>query len=328
MEQKRLRNNFIEFLKEKYNYARPDIMASNVFYVWHHNIGMDFWDIFETEESMQTAKMLLLKRFEESGRKNPKGHADVHYGCWKKFKEFIEQQDSIEPSTDRAFESCDDMRDFCETSLTFDLPGVIDNLRLKRKLFHSEADFQFALAWEIQTQYPEASVRLEYCPKEIPEMHIDVIVELDGNVYPIELKYKTLKFEALIDEEVYALKSHGAQDIGKYDCLIDIQRLEQCSQVLNRFKYGYVIWLTNDPSYWSTPKRKGTVAEEFTIHDGVCKCGDMAWASHTGAGTQKGREAPVSLKNEYLIHWKDYGRISDGRAGKLRYVLMRVERPD
>ena len=90
MDYKQLRDNFIAFLKENYHYARPEVMASNVFYVWHNDIGMDFWDIFATEESMRRAKELLLLRFEETGRKDPKGHAAVHYGCWKKFKEFLE----------------------------------------------------------------------------------------------------------------------------------------------------------------------------------------------------------------------------------------------
>ena len=89
LNQKELRANFINFLKQNYNYARPEIMASNVFYAWHNDIGMNFWDIFKTEESMLLAKDLLIKKFEEVGRKDPKGHAGVHYGCWKKFREFL-----------------------------------------------------------------------------------------------------------------------------------------------------------------------------------------------------------------------------------------------
>ena len=92
MEYKQLRHNFITFLRENYHYARPEIMASNVFYVWHNDIGMDFWDIFESEESMERGKELLTRRFEEIGRKNPKGHASVHYGCWKKFKAFLDAE--------------------------------------------------------------------------------------------------------------------------------------------------------------------------------------------------------------------------------------------
>ena len=91
MNQKELRYDFIRYLQENYAYARPDIMASNVFYAWRHYIGMYFWEIFRTEESMQSAQKFLIHHFEETGRKDPKGHAGVHYGCWQKFKEFLER---------------------------------------------------------------------------------------------------------------------------------------------------------------------------------------------------------------------------------------------
>ena len=155
-------------------------------------------------------------------------------------------------------------------------------------------------------------------------MHIDIVVELDDKVYPIELKYKTLKLDCPIEGEYYNLKSHGAQDIGKYDCLLDIQRMEQCRKILSRFECGFTIWLANDPLYWMPAKKPGTMAEEFTLHEGVCKSGIMRWAAHTSAGTQKGREEPISLHGSYSIHWRDYSQISETRAGKLRYVLLSI----
>ncbi len=216
-------------------------------------------------------------------------------------------------------------RQLANNTLELDLVLVMENLRYKRQLFHSEADFQFALAWEIQTLYSDAVVRLEYCPKEAPHMHIDIIVERNGKVYPIELKYKTLEMDCSIEGEGYNLKSHGAQDIGKYDCLLDIQRLEQCSEILPRFDCGFVIWLTNDPLYWKAPRKAGTMAEAFTLHDGVCKNGTMSWAPHTGAGTRKGRENPIFLRHSYIIRWRDYSLVSDTRAGKLRYAILPIK---
>ena len=86
---KSLRQEFIHYLKAHYNYARPDIMGSNVLYVYYHDIGIPFDAIFVSEASMESAKELLTIHFEQIGRKNPKGHAGVHYGCWKKFREFL-----------------------------------------------------------------------------------------------------------------------------------------------------------------------------------------------------------------------------------------------
>lgn len=45
---------------------------------------------------------------------------------------------------------------------TLDIEKCMKSLSEKRPIFHSEADFQFALAWEIQKEYPKANVRLEY----------------------------------------------------------------------------------------------------------------------------------------------------------------------
>lgn len=43
-----------------------------------------------------------------------------------------------------------------------DITKVIDCIKEKRMVFYSEADFQFAFAWEIKSIYPEVNVRLEY----------------------------------------------------------------------------------------------------------------------------------------------------------------------
>lgn len=85
-----LRQEFIQYLKTHYSYARPDIMASNVLYAYYNDIGIPFRQIFADEQAMKHARELLITHFEEKGRKDPKGHASVHYGCWIKFKEFLE----------------------------------------------------------------------------------------------------------------------------------------------------------------------------------------------------------------------------------------------
>jgi len=87
--QKELRLDFIAYLEQHYDYARPANMASNVFYAWHNDIGMPFSEIFDTESSMLAAKELLIKKFIRVGRKSPNGHATVHYVCWEKFRKFL-----------------------------------------------------------------------------------------------------------------------------------------------------------------------------------------------------------------------------------------------
>ena len=81
-----------------------------------------------------------------------------------------------------------------------DIYAAIELLSYKRKIFHSEADFQFALAWEIQELNPTCHVRLEYVPAAIvPTMHIDIFVHQKSEMIPIELKYlkKRIKYQKL-----------------------------------------------------------------------------------------------------------------------------------
>ena len=75
----------------------------------------------------------------------------------------------------------------------FDIDRCLFSLQKKRPIFHSEADFQFALSWEIKSHYPDANVRLEYCPSIPPNVHIDILLFYCNETISIELKYKTAK---------------------------------------------------------------------------------------------------------------------------------------
>ncbi len=206
-----------------------------------------------------------------------------------------------------------------------DLLPIIEILRQKRLLFHSEADFQFALAWEIQKELPTADIRLEYPPESAPNKYIDILVRNDGCSYPIELKYKTKKLSATVGGEKFLLKNHGAQDIGAYDCIKDIYRVESFADKLDGFKCGYILWLTNDPYYWNAPNNANAGYAAFSIHHGAKKYGAMNWGSHLGAGTTNGREDELILSGEYEIAWNDYSDLGV-KPGFFKYALMRVER--
>lgn len=206
----------------------------------------------------------------------------------------------------------------------FDLELCMSNLKRKRAIFHSEADFQFALAWEIQLAYPEANIRLEYCPSSAPSMHIDIIVFYSGKVYPIELKYKTHNLNLTHSNETYALKNHGAHDIGKYDCLLDVQRVEFLSHTIPSYVTGYTVWLTNEHLYWEPPTKANAMCISFTIHEGIKKHGSLGWAPNTGAGTKKGREKEITLVGDYPIHWAEYSNITAQKYGEFRYAIVEI----
>lgn len=188
------------------------------------------------------------------------------------------------------------------------IQDVLLTLKQKRKVFHSEADFQFAFAWELQAALPSARIRLEYCPSYRKDMHIDIFVSDENGTYPIELKYKSKKVEIPDNGEVFNLKEHSAQDCGRYDFLRDIWRLEQVKQNDEQFQTGYAIMLSNDPSYWIEP-RFSTVDAAFRIYDGRVVSGTLDWAEGTSEGTKKGRTKPIALIGSYTIGWEPFSDL-------------------
>lgn len=204
-----------------------------------------------------------------------------------------------------------------------DIQTAINNLKQKHKIFHSEADFQFSMAWELQQILPDAKVRLEYCPPFAREMHIDIYVIDENRTYPIELKYKTKTIETIVDNEYFNLKNHGAQDLGRYDFLYDICRIERMKKLDKQFRQGFAIILTNDSAYWKPPASNNTVDVSFRIHEGRLASGNLNWTKNAGVGTIKGRDS-FELQNEYEIKWHSFSRIEE-KFGEFNYCLIEVK---
>ena len=202
---------------------------------------------------------------------------------------------------------------------------AIESLIAKRKIFHSEADLQFAFAWEIQLLNPSAQVRLEYSPASIsPTMHIDIVIQLNDEIIPIELKYLKKKLQHQENDEQFILRDNGAQDISRYDILKDLQRIERLKQDLAGVKCGYALVLSNDPSYWKTSLNRNTIDREFRLDDGKTITGRLVWGVNAGPGTMKGREMPIDISGQYSIMWKDYSQLNDTASGIFRYLLLTV----
>jgi hypothetical protein len=45
--------------------------------------------------------------------------------------------------------------------MIFEVAEILSRLAKKRPIFHSEADFQHALAWEVRGMHADADIRLE-----------------------------------------------------------------------------------------------------------------------------------------------------------------------
>lgn len=206
----------------------------------------------------------------------------------------------------------------------FEVHDFMTGLSRSRPIFHSEADFQHSIESLIQETMPEYPVHLMYqLPHEERSMYLDIWLPADG--IAIQLRHATQKLERDWDDVSFELKAHGAQDLTRYDFLRDIQRLEHSLARSDMCKAGLAILLTNDPLYWKSPYRAGTVDAAFRIHEGRELTGEVAWADHAGAGTTRSREAPIRLEGSYTLRWRDYSNFPGEKYGDFRYLAVEVQ---
>jgi len=199
-----------------------------------------------------------------------------------------------------------------------DINSILEASLGERSVFHSEADFQHHLAWTIHKELVDSKMRLEYpLSKDDSNRweYCDILVQAP-HLIGLELKYKTKLFSTQIDSEHFELKNQSAQDVGRYDFLKDISRLETWCDI-GRIKIGYAIILTNDHSYW-TPPTKDTVDKEFRIHSRAVS-GQMSWGPDASAGTMKSREKPINLKNSYFLEWNETPHPD------FKYLLLQIK---
>ena len=198
--------------------------------------------------------------------------------------------------------------------------AVMTELAKTRAIFHSEADFQFALAWQIHEMMPDSQIRLEFNPRPLDQEGLYLDIWVLSEQVAIELKYKTKSLLALDDSEVFFLKEQAAQNHGRYDFIKDIERVESA-------KRGFAIILTNDPSYWNEGSvRHDSHHYDFRIHEGRELSGELKWKDpEANVAKSGGRQNPIELSGSYSLHWRDYSEVpGTGNYGQFRYLAVAI----
>lgn len=196
-----------------------------------------------------------------------------------------------------------------------------------RPIFHSEADFQHALAWLIQRRHPDARIRLETRPER--GVRLDILVGLPSGNVALELKYLVGRTSAVVDSERFELPNQAAQLISRYDVIKDVVRLERFVED-GVASVGYAIVLSNDQGYWREGRKPDPVDVMFRISEGRSLSGVLSWAATAGAGTMRKRVEPLSLSGVYNCRWLDYSRVQtlEGRPKDFKYVVFAVAAQD
>ena len=192
--------------------------------------------------------------------------------------------------------------------MNFDIRNVIAFLKEKRKSFVSEADFQFALAWEIQNLYPDAKILLEYPVDFDKSMHLDILVILNNKWIPIELKHKTIE--------------HGAIDLGGYNYFKDISRIEKVrkNKPLEFYK-GYAIMITNFVNYKKPPQNNNVAYWDFRLEQDR-KIKENSVLSFKEKFKLAKDYSPIELENEYTFKWDIYSKENDNNEDETWYILI------
>jgi len=207
----------------------------------------------------------------------------------------------------------------------FDPVAAMKGLAEERPVFHSEADFQHALAWALHSQHETGSVRLEFKPFPEERFYLDMWIRVGGEACAVELKYPTRGIDVTVGNERFVLRDQAAQDITRYDFVKDLVRLERVVEA-GLATSAVAILLTNDSAYWKESLRPASVDAAFRIAEGRMLAGTLQWATHAGPGTMRGREGPLKLVGSHLVRWTDYSSFPCS-YGTFRHLSVIVQGP-
>lgn len=192
-----------------------------------------------------------------------------------------------------------------------------------RPVFHSEADFQHALAWQIHDEHPDARIRLEYRPVPQDKVYLDLWIEMASCRVAIELKYLTRGLVIDVDGEHYELANQAAQNYRRHAFVRDIERLERVTEA-DTVTTGYAVLLTNDPSHWTNPHGGGQADAAFRVHERATLTGTLEWAQGAAESTKSALK-PVRLRGSYFMSWHDYSYpAGGGKYSRFRYASVYV----
>lgn len=200
------------------------------------------------------------------------------------------------------------------------LEAALAALAERRPVFHSEADFQFALAWALRELHPDVEVRLEYPTPWEARGYIDIWLRGGDGATAIELKYWKGRGTFEVNGERFDLSGEvGALE--HHEFWKDVERTERLVDG-GHAASGYVLALTNHQGYWN--KRGGSQYDAFRLYDRRHVEGTLDWADWTAENTQRDNP-PIALRGRYVARWAPYSEPRRGEpGGEFRSLLLDV----
>lgn len=208
-----------------------------------------------------------------------------------------------------------------------EIENIIQKFGNTGNLFLCERQFQFDLAQEISKTFNNYAVHLEFpseknCCDRL--LFYYIVIEEKNQYFVIELKYKTKNADIIYKNNKYSLKNQSAQDLGRFDFLKDISRIEQWNQFNpNRtFAGGVAMILTNDSSYWEKTGENCNY-EAFALKDETTiVAGKKEWSSENLNYVGKARKNGLNLLHDYTVKWVNYHKDENN---EFRYLLEEIK---
>lgn len=200
-----------------------------------------------------------------------------------------------------------------------ELENSLNKLLKSGNTYSCEAQFQFDLAWELryllnEKERNDVHIFLEYPSAKKDSkgkrLYYDIVIEKNNSACVIELKYKTKKLNVEFNGHTVELTNQAAQDLGRYDYLKDVSRIENFNSLNDEtLKCGYTIFLTNDNAYWDKGG-ENCIYKDFALNDGrvIPANKKLQWAEGTKKTTVgENRLDAITLKGTYQVKWQPYG---------------------
>lgn len=226
-----------------------------------------------------------------------------------------------------------------------ELEEIINSLAASNRIFNCEAQFQFELAQKIKNQF-NCKVLFEGLSRKYngKKYFTDLILYDEVEVIAIELKYKTASLcqslPCLYGEGCFDLAKHGAVDLGRYDYLLDIERIQKIvdsasandENVIIPCNRGYAVILTNEKKYWDgLPNNTIDAGFFFTQQAKMVKKGTHDWKKSsvqpfcpkTVAGSF--RANGLTMNNDYPCDWQDYLKLNTGGNDEFKYLVTEIK---
>ena len=210
------------------------------------------------------------------------------------------------------------------------LMGWINKLSETHPVFHSEADFQFALS-RVMSADGVGHLRLERRHhlsgpplQSRRHLNIDIMGRIGDQRIALELKYPKKSFTGTVliegEPEEFDLPSGGAFDLDAAAIWRDAERIERllADDVIDA---GAAVTLSNYPLWSDASLGVGTKAYAFRLWEGRRLSQEvLAWDS-AAPGPEQGA---VSITSTYVCNWLDYSNPTGqtGQSQLFRYLIL------